>query len=256
MMENASDAAKEVFVKRKARQQLGTLGTGNHFIEVGFDDDGVVWIIVHSGSRGFGHGVASHYMREGHPEGKLNNDYSAFHVDEELGKQYAADLNICLRYALDNRYYIIRRTAHAIYKVVGKGFYNLDKMINRNHNHAELYDDWWIHRKGATHAEAGMDGVIPGNMRDGSFIVEGLGNEKSLYSSSHGAGRVLGRKQAKKTLNVDDFKHTMAGISAKVDESTLDESPFAYKDIFEVMDQQKELVKVVTHVKPIINAKG
>ena len=140
-------------------------------------------------------------------------------------------------------------------------------LINRNHNHAERKlevgptgsltgRELWIHRKGATHAEDGMLGVIPGNMRDGSFIVRGKGNPASLYSSSHGAGRVLSRSAAKERLVMEDFEKTMEGIQAKVTRGTLDESPFAYKSIFEVMDNQRDLVEVVHHIRPIINIKG
>ena len=101
-----------------------------------------------------------------------------------------------------------------------------------------------------------MSGVIPGNMRDGSFIVEGLGNPESLCSSSHGAGRVLGRKAAKKALDVKTFEMNMKGITAKVDADTLDESPLAYKNIFTVMKEQEALVKVIHYIKPLINIKG
>ncbi|MFH1739431.1 MAG: RtcB family protein, partial [bacterium] len=128
--------------------------------------------------------------------------------------------------------------------------------INRNHNHAEMKDGLWIHRKGATHAEAGMMGVIPGNMRDGSFIVRGKGNPGALWSSSHGAGRVLGRKKAKETLTMESFAETMAGVVALVTSDTLDESPFAYKSIFEVMAQQGDMVEIVAHVRPMLNIKG
>jgi tRNA-splicing ligase RtcB len=130
------------------------------------------------------------------------------------------------------------------------------ELINRNHNHAELKDDLWIHRKGATHAEEDMMGVIPGNMRDGSFIVRGKGNPDSLYSSSHGAGRVMGRKEAQRVLNLADFTETMVGVTGLITQDTIDESPLAYKDIFEVMRLQKDLVDVVAHAKPIINIKG
>lgn len=118
--------------------------------------------------------------------------------------------------------------------------YDSSELINRNHNHAE----------------EGMMGVIPENMRDGSFIVRGKGNPDSLNSSSHGAGRVLSRKKAKETLSLDIFEEGMKGIKAKVGNSTLDESAEAYKDIFDVMNKQKDLVEVVHHVKPIINIKA
>jgi tRNA-splicing ligase RtcB len=141
------------------------------------------------------------------------------------------------------------------------GSFEWDKLINRNHNHAELrnhpeFGDVWVHRKGATHADEGMMGVIPGNMLDGSFIVKGKGNINSLWSSSHGAGRILGRKKAKEVLKLEDFEEVMEGILADVDEKRLDESPFAYKNIFTVMEEQKDLVEIVAHVKPIFNVKG
>ena len=101
-----------------------------------------------------------------------------------------------------------------------------------------------------------MKGVIPGNMRDGSFIVRGKGNPDSLFSSSHGAGRVLGRKEAQRTLTMEQFHESMSGVVARITKETLDESPFAYKNIFDVMEQQKDLVEVIARVKPIINIKG
>jgi tRNA-splicing ligase RtcB len=146
-------------------------------------------------------------------------------------------------------------------EVIGGAFAFQDedevRFINRNHNHAD-YDetrDEWIHRKGATHAEVGMRGVIPGNMRDGSFVVIGKGNSDSLASSSHGAGRVMSRKKAKLNVSMEDFEASMVGIRGTVDENTLDESPFAYKDIFEVMRLQEELVEVEEHIKVLINVK-
>ena len=149
------------------------------------------------------------------------------------------------------------RVEQAIYKFINaSGKASLSTMINRNHNHAVEKDGLWIHRKGATHAEEGMLGVIPGNMRDGSFIVKGRGNKDSLYSSSHGAGRVLGRKEAKRKLSMDEFKDTMKEVTGKIDEDTLDEAPMAYKNIFEVMELQNDLVQVIAYIKPLINIKG
>ena len=176
-------------------------------------------------------------------------------TNTQAGKDYITDINYALQFALLNRAEMIQRV-EKIMKRYAKGHGDWDGLINRNHNHAELKDGLWIHRKGATHAEKDMMGVIPGNMRDGSFIVKGKGNPESLYSSSHGAGRVLGRRAAKETLKMEDFKESMKGIKARVEAATIDESPAAYKNIFEVMDQQKELVDVIHHVKPIINIKG
>jgi len=241
---------------RNGFKQLGTLGGGNHFIELGYDEEERVWIIVHSGSRGIGHTTATHYMRLTSRDGKAREGHFGFSVNSEEGKDYIKDLNFCLEFALANRNLIIWRVVDVLSKCLDQKSYGLSCRINRNHNHAELKDGLWIHRKGATHAEEGMLGVIPGNMRDGSFIVRGKGNSESLCSSSHGAGRVLGRKEAQRQLDMGDFTFSMLGVTANVSKATLDESPEAYKNIFDVMDQQKDLVEVLHHIKPIINIKG
>ena len=180
-----------------------------------------------------------------------------FDVNSLEGKRYINDLTVALDYALENRKLmldIVNKSVNHTLKSDKKLDWN--SLINRNHNHAELKDGLWIHRKGATHAEEGMLGIIPGNMKDGSFIVEGSGNPDSLCSSSHGAGRVLSRKKAKNTLKLDDFKSTMGDVTANISKHTLDESPMAYKNIFEVMHNQQDLVEIITHVKPIVNIKG
>jgi len=292
-------------------KQLGTLGGGNHFIEVGYGADEKAWIVIHSGSRGFGHKIASHYMiqaylekhdqedelasrldeftkrnvgfKENNPEGfekallkfkhkqmlELNKkirpddikEICGLDVNTTLGKEYIIDQNFALNFALENRKLMIARIHEAMNDIMGGGYdFKVEdetRFINRNHNHAD-YDKVskeWIHRKGATHAEVGMRGVIPGNMRDGSFVVVGKGNADALNSSSHGAGRVMSRKKARAHVNMEDFKASMQGITGTVDENTLDESPFAYKDIFEVMRLQDELVDVVEHIKVLINVK-
>ncbi len=249
-----TNQTREIF-KKNGLLQLASLGGGNHFIEIGYDEDNKTWIIIHSGSRGIGHAVASHYMRLASGDGKAREGHFGFDVNSQNGKDYIVDLNFCLAYALENRKQIIERVERELnYYCHGSGDWS--RLINRNHNHAELKDGMWIHRKGATHAEDGMMGVIPGNMRDGSFIVKGKGNPDSLWSSSHGAGRVLGRKQAQRELNIADFEKTMKGVKARVGKKTLDESPFAYKNIFEIMNLQKDLVETLHHVKPMINIKG
>lgn len=284
----------KIATKKSWGKSLCSLGGGNHFIEIGSDEDHNVWIVIHSGSRGVGHGMASHYMTvassdpaklaeefdannaelaKHNPEGYENykakyiakkmgrlrpkEGHYGFDVSSQEGKDYIQDLNWCLDYALENRKQMILRVMTAIENFTGNPFLtDMDTLINRNHNHATLRDGLWIHRKGATHAEKGMMGVIPGNMRDGSFIVKGKGNPESLYSSSHGAGRVMGRKEAKRKLSMEDFKDTMKSVEALVEEKTLDESPDAYKNIFDVMKLQESLVEVIAHIKPIINIKG
>ena len=286
----------KIFASRSAGKQLGTLGGGNHFIEIGIDGSNYVWIIIHSGSRGVGHGIAGHYMKlasndverlkreweENNPgavkynstwkrsrdravaktvsKGKAKEGHYGFQVDTKMGQDYLQDMNWCLDYALKNRRKMLDLIEYAINETLctTNAGIQWSTLINRTHNHAEVSstDNTVIHRKGATHAEKDMLGVIPGNMRDGSFIVRGRGNESSLNSCSHGAGRVLSRSKAKSTLDYKEFQDTMVGITAKVAENQIDEAPAAYKNIFDVMDAQKDLVEIIHHVKPIINIKA
>ena len=253
---HTTEEMQNIYNEKNGGCQLGTLGGGNHFIEIGYDENHRIWIIVHSGSRGVGHGCATLYMRKANPNNKLSEGHYGFSENSVEGKSYIADMKFCEEFAFVNRVQINVLVEEAIQECGIQGSAIHDTVINRNHNHANKYEDMWIHRKGATHAEKDMLGIIPGNMRDGSFIVRGLGNPDSLYSSSHGAGRVLGRRKAKETLDIDKFRDTMQGVKAKVEPGTLDESPFAYKNIYEVMDMQKDLVEVISHIKPIINIKG
>jgi tRNA-splicing ligase RtcB len=255
---NPSDltyAGRKTFHERKGFRALGTLGSGNHFIEIGLDPESNIWIIIHSGSRGIGHGIATNYMKLASGSDKPKEGHFGLSTDSEAGQAYINDMNWALAFALENRKKMMKRVVAAI-KQYSDGDANWNQLINKNHNHAEEHNGLWIHRKGATHAEKDMLGVIPGNMRDGSFIVSGKGHPDSLQSSSHGAGRILGRNQAKRTLKIHNFKEIMQGITAKVSKATLDESPMAYKDIFDVMHLQKDLVDVICHVLPIINVKG
>lgn len=257
-LDGLTDKGKEIAENKGFRSALGSLGGGNHFIEIGYDEADNVWVVIHSGSRGVGHGLASHYVRLAHPENKCKDGHYGFSTESQEGRDYIQDLEWCLDYALANRKEMMERVVSCVTEALDISCYELDfsGLINRNHNHAALKDGLWIHRKGAAHAEKGMMGVIPGNMLDGSFIVRGKGNPDSLYSSSHGAGRVMGRKQAKRELDLDAFKESMHGVTALVDSSTLDECPLAYKDIHEVMRLQCDLVEVIAHVKPMINIKG
>jgi tRNA-splicing ligase RtcB len=230
------------------------LGSGNHFIEIGSDESRRIWVIIHSGSRNLGHSVADHYMKLA-GGGKAREGHFGFAVSSESGRHYIKDLSFCLQFALQNRFEILRRVVTQMQQYCA-GDANWPELINRNHNHAEEKNGLWIHRKGATHAEAGMRGVIPGNMRDGSCIVVGKGNPQALWSSSHGAGRALGRKQAQRQISMTQFKDSMDGIVARIDQTTLDEAPVAYKNLDTVMALQKDLVTILHRVHPAINIKG
>ena len=303
--------AKEV-LQDQGQAQLGTLGGGNHFLELGRCDDGKLSIVIHSGSRGVGHKIATHYMKKAaianvdelrykkefdeknkdwwnaisgnkQPKEQKLNDYEKakkefvyrrvrarvdniedaypIKVHTPLGKDYINDMNMCLEFALANRKAMIDKCIYAVVKVMNgakyKGIIQPLRFINRNHNHAEhIGSNEWIHRKGATQANKELLGVIPGNMVDGSFIVKGKGSAESLNSSSHGAGRVLSRKKAKESLSLEDFKEATEHLVANHSDGNLDEAPLAYKDIFEVMENQKDLVEVIDRVIPIINIKG
>ena len=248
-----------MFKEKKGLRQIGTLGGGNHFIEIGVSDlDQAVWIIVHSGSRGVGHATATHYIKKAHPEGKCKEGTYGFEQTTREGRDYYTDMNFCLRFALWNRRRLIDEVNACIYESLGIGKMITESVINSNHNLVSFNDklQLWLHRKGATIASKDTMGIIPANMRDGSFVVRGLGNMHSLYSCSHGAGRVMSRKKAKESISVEKFKSDMSGIISNREEHILDEAPDAYKSISLVMQAQEESVEVVEYIKPIINVKA
>ncbi len=243
-------------VNSKLYIQLSSLGSGNHFIELGENEDGFIVATIHSGSRNIGHSIAQYYMNKSKIEDKdLPNGF--FRLDSDMGKAYKEDLDFALNYALYNRMFMMTD----VLKVLGyKGLQIEDFLhgvINENHNHAIVRDDGVLHRKGATPAEKGTLGVIPGTMKSGVYITKGLGNEEFLCSASHGAGRKMSRTKAKKMIKLSDHKHWMEGIIAKVDKSTIDESHGAYKNLKKVIKAQEGIViDVVDYVKPFINVKG
>ncbi|MCR4335609.1 MAG: RtcB family protein [archaeon] len=242
------------FLEGKAIRHLGTVGSGNHFIEIGYSE-GKTWIVIHSGSRGVGYKVAEFYMKKSAGKDKEFEKTYPIHKDSDVGKEYLNILDFGLEFALLNRMEMVHKVIEALEKVLGVKI-EWELWVNKNHNHAVPEKGKFIHRKGATPAKKGERGVIPGNMRDGSFLVEGKGNKEFLESSSHGAGRKYSRTQAQKKFSLHEFEDSMKGIKGTVSEGTLDESPMAYKNIYDVMDCQKESVKIINHIKPLINWKG
>jgi len=242
-------------IRNGAMTQMGTLGGGNHFIEVGIDRNKEVWLIIHSGSRNIGNRVATHYIKEAHPESKCKDGHYGFFTDSENGRAYLLDMNFCANFALQNRLCMAESIRQEMSDILSYEI-RVDETINSNHNLIEIVDEYFIHRKGATPAKLGELGVIPANMRDGAYIVVGKGNNDSMQSASHGAGRPMSRTKAKATLSMDKFRNDMDGIAADVVRSNLDESPDAYKDIEEVMEHQESCVAILNHVSPIINVKG
>jgi len=234
-------------VQEKSGQQLGTLGGGNHFIEIGENRAGNLCITIHSGSRNVGHTLGAYYMKQGR----------MFPVASELGDIYLLDLEFSLQWALENRRVMLTR----IMECLGIGRQQAETMmtgmINENHNHAVVTDEGVLHRKGATPAELDQPGIIPANMKDGVYITRGLGNREYLSSASHGCGRRMGRNQAKKQLDLDNFRRQMKDVVSIADRSTLDEAPDAYKSIEEVLAMQEGIVIDVTDfVRPLINIKA
>jgi tRNA-splicing ligase RtcB len=236
-------------LKHLLHTQFCTLGSGNHFLEIGVNQSGTVGVTIHSGSRRPGYEIASWYMKKGR----------FLSLDSDLGRAYIADMNWALDFALENRKAMMARTLGALKleRQVNK-FLSPEVMVNENHNHAVLTgDDGVLHRKGATPANKGQLGIIPANQRDGVWITLGLGNEEFLSSASHGAGRRLSRSEAMEAGDVPQLEKAMQGIVCRTDRGVLDEAPWAYKNAENILAAQNGLlVEITDHFKPIIVLKG
>ena len=254
-MNNISQFTHNLYME-SGMEQIGTLGSGNHFIEISFDASFNIWITVHSGTRKLGHTVASHYMKLASNSDKPKEGLFGFDAKSELGQLYINDMYFGISFALYNRIELIVSSVKCIEKYCGSIKLDMEGLIDSNHNHAEFKDGLWIHRKGAVCAEEGIYGVIPMNMHDGCYIVKGKGYKPALYSSSHGAGRVMSRSKAKENIDLEEFKTLMNHISCKADQGTLDESPWAYKNMFDVLKHQTEMIDIHKYISPIINIKG
>lgn len=247
-----------------SKKQLGTLGGGNHFIEIQKGDDGFVWLMIHSGSRNFGLKTADIYHKTAV---KLCERWSSDLPDKELsflpmetqeGQDYFKAMNYCLKFAQANRSSMMKRLSEIVTETTGA---KMEEEVNIHHNYAVMEHhfnkDVLVHRKGATKATEGLIGIIPGSMGTSSYIVEGLGNGESFKSCSHGAGRRMGRKEAIRTLNLQEEQKKMNGIlGAPESQAELEEAPGAYKDIDKVMANQKDLVKIKVKLKPLAVIKG
>ena len=247
-----------------ARKQLGTLGGGNHFIEIQKGSDDHIWIMIHSGSRNFGKKTADIYHKLAQ---KLCNrwhvqlpdkDLAFLPIETDEGKEYFRAMKYCLNFAEGNRDLMARRTLMCLSSVVDC---YMEDEIDIHHNYAAFENhygkDVLVHRKGATKATLGLRGIIPGSMGTSSYITKGLGNPESFESCSHGAGRRMGRKDAVRTLNLKDEQNKMIGIVHGLrDASNLDEAPGAYKNIDEVMKNQEDLVEIKISLKPLASIKG
>lgn len=249
--------------------QLGTLGGGNHFIEIQEDELGFVGIMIHSGSRNFGYKVANYYNEKAKLYSKKHgaqthskNQLAFLLAESEAGKAYIRWMNLALLFAQENRCQMM----NVVKEVLDENFMNIEygKEINAHHNYASLenhYDeDVWVHRKGAIRVFKDEVGIIPGAMGSYSYIVKGTGNPESFYSCSHGAGRNLSRKQAikkfKKEMVLEDLYSRGVYIGTPSKNVIVDESRFVYKDIDQVMEQQKDLIVPIKKLKTMIVLKG
>ena len=249
---------------------LGTLGGGNHFIEICVDEEDIVWATLHSGSRGVGNKIGNHYIKKAKA---LMDKLRITLPDKDLAylpegakefDDYIFDLHFAQMFALANREEMMDRVlaelSTAIFGVHTKARELEAERINCHHNFTQKeyhFDkNIWITRKGAVQAKNGMSGMIPGSMGTRSYIFSGLGNKDSFESSPHGAGRRMSRAQARKEFSIAKLDETMKGIEYRKSDVLIDEIPFAYKDIDEVMEYSKELVKVEHTLKQIINCKG
>ncbi len=261
---------------KEARKQLGTLGGGNHFIEIQKTYNGHIWIMVHSGSRNFGYKIANTYHKKAQALCEKwyselpDKDLAFLPIDTTEAKEYMKSMEFALRFARQNRFEMISAIKSAFTQVLPDfQFVDVNIMgdkfdvVNIHHNYAVWENHYGhnviVHRKGATSAREGEVGIIPGSQGTKSYIVKGLGNPESFMSCSHGAGRKMGRAQATRELNLEQEKKILddQGIIHGIrNASDLDEAAGAYKDISEVMENQKDLVEILFELSPLGVIKG
>ena len=268
------DVPNELAVELSQRDlcSLGTLGGGNHFLELTKDDRGRLCVLLHSGSRNYGKTVCDFFNERAKKENMDNFssvdpsfDLAFLPVDSVLGKNYIFKMNTALDFAYYNRKFMLETALECISGILSS--FSVVDRLNCHHNYAALENHYgenvWVHRKGAIRVRDGEFGIIPGSMGTPSFIVRGLGNKESFMSASHGAGRKMSRTEANNTISEEQANESIKDIvfgrwekdkrSKKLDVS---ESPGAYKDILTVMENQKDLVSVVTKLTPMGCVKG
>lgn len=247
-------------------RHLGTLGTGNHFIEVCLDEQDRVWVMLHSGSRGIGNRIGSYFIELAKEDMRKwfitppDQDLAYLPEGTEHFDEYVEAVSWAQNFASVNRRLMMDRTIDAISASLGRVVLKQEAAINCHHNYVSHENHFganvWVTRKGAIRAREGDLGIIPGSMGTGSFIVKGRGNPDSFHSCSHGAGRKMGRAEAKRRFTVDDLAVQTAGIECRKDADVIDEIPAAYKPINEVMDNQSDLVEIVHRLRQVVNVKG
>lgn len=250
---------------KKAREQLASLGGGNHFVEVCHDTDGWTWLMLHSGSRNIGKSLAEAHIDTAKDLmrrmfiGLPDPDLAYFAQGTDEFKAYIRDLTWAQAYALKNREIMMARLLKDVRHHLGREV-EVGELVNCHHNFAVMESHFGenvlVTRKGAVRARQGDMGIIPGSMGTKSYIVRGLGNPESFHSCSHGAGRRMSRSEARRRFTADDLKAQTSGVECRKDSEVIDEIPGAYKDIDEVMANQSDLVEVVATLKQVLCVKG
>jgi tRNA-splicing ligase RtcB len=243
---------------RDAALQLGTLGRGNHFLELQADEDRRLWLMAHSGSRSIGQRIRDHHLRRCEKSASGLGYLDGRHL---TGEQYLSDMRWALDYAEENRRRIVGAAAEVVQLVSGLRA-DPSTLVTCNHNHVERVADGnrslWVHRKGAIPASDGEAGIIPGSMGGHSFHVCGRGDRSALWSSSHGAGRSMSRSEARRRISVSAFEQQVEGVwfDHRRTRRLIDEAPGAYKDIAKVMKAQRDLTRIVRRLSPVLSYKG
>lgn len=250
----------------KAASQMGSLGSGNHFIEVCIDENQDVWIMLHSGSRGIGNMIGTHYIAKAKRQMEQffitlpDDNLAYFPENTEDFDDYMYAVGWAQNYALENRRRMMFEVLEAMKQRIDKPFTITQEAINCHHNYVERENHFgrnmWVTRKGAIRARQGDLGIIPGSMGQRSYIVRGKGDLQSYCSCSHGAGRVMSRAEAKRRFTVEDLAAQTQGVECRKDASVIDEIPASYKDIDQVMANQTDLVEVVHQLKQVLCVKG
>jgi tRNA-splicing ligase RtcB len=247
-------------------RHLGTLGSGNHFVEVCLDEEGSVWVMLHSGSRGVGNAIGSHFIElaqqdmRTHIANLPDKDLAYLEEGTQHYDDYVEAVGWAQKFARMNREVMMQNLIASVRTVITKPFQTHVEAVNCHHNYVQkerhFGKDVLVTRKGAVSAREGELGIIPGSMGAKSFIVRGKGNPESFNSCSHGAGRTMSRNEAKRRFSLEDQVKATAGVECRKDEGVIDEIPMAYKDIEAVMKAQEELVEVVHTLKQVVCVKG
>jgi tRNA-splicing ligase RtcB len=239
--------------------EFATLGCGNHFVELQSDESNQLWLMVHSGSRGLGPAIRDHHLVQG--EG-IGGGLKCLKSGSDSGTAYLRDAKWARQFAAENRRHIALLVEETLVGTIGVGRLQWSEAITTDHNHVERETheggDLWVHRKGAMPAWPGQGGVLPGSMGSLSYHVTGRGCAGALCSSAHGAGRILSRTEARRTITAHELRSQMGRVwyDFRQSERLRDEAPAAYKDIRAVARAQGELVKVVRVLRPVLNFKG